>query len=168
MLYKEDFKNYEMELLRFIMNNSIANDELNWLREYAEYKYADLNKRLNPYNYMNYIHPKYNQDRLYSKENEKQFNEKYLLDKYNIKYGLNDDETKTPKTWMVMEAGGICWNISRLGQNLAKTHGIPSVGVYQPAHEAYLNYSLNSDKKGIWSLGNNIFGWGKRDRKSVV
>ena len=143
------------------MNNSIANDELNWLREYAEYKYADLNKRLNPYNYMNYIHPKYNQDRLYSKENEKQFNEKYLLDKYNIKYGLNDDETKTPKTWMVMEAGGICWNISRLGQNLAKTHGIPSVGVYQPAHEAYLNYSLNSDKKGIWSLGNNIFGWGK-------
>lgn len=33
MLYKEDFKNYEMELLRFIMNNSIANDELNWLRE---------------------------------------------------------------------------------------------------------------------------------------
>ena len=161
MLYKEDFKNYEMELLRFIMNNSIANDELNWLREYAEYKYADLNKRLNPYNYMNYIHPKYNQDRLYSKENEKQFNEKYLLDKYNIKYGLNDDETKTPKTWMVMEAGGICWNISRLGQNLARTHGIPSVGVYQPAHEAYLNYSLNSDKKGIWSLGNNIFGWGK-------
>lgn len=161
ILYKDDFKNYEMELLRIVMNNSIANDEFNWLRGYAEYKYVDLNKRLNPYNYMNYIQPNYNQDILYAKENENHFNEKYLLDKYNISYGLDKDKTKIPKTWMVMEAGGICWNISRLGQNLAKTHGIPSVGVYQPAHEAYLNYSLNSDKKGIWSLGNNIFGWGK-------
>ena len=60
-----------------------------------------------------------------------------------------------------MEAGGICWNISRLGSNLHRVHGIPSVGVYQPAHESYLTYSVNADGKGVWDIGNNIFGWGQ-------
>lgn len=158
---KEEFKNYKMELMRFVMNDSIANEELEWLRGYSEKKYPDINKRLNPYNYMSYIHPNYNQDRLYAQENYNTFNEKYLLSKYNISYGLNSDGTKTPKTWMVMEAGGICWNISRLGQNLYKTHGIAVAGVYQPAHEAYLTYSIDSNNNGIWNIGNNIFGWGK-------
>ena len=48
------------------MNDSIANEELEWLRGYSEKKYPDINKRLNPYNYMSYIHPNYNQDRLYA------------------------------------------------------------------------------------------------------
>ena len=47
-----------------------------------------------------------------------------------------------------MEAGGICWNISRLGQNLNRVYGIPTVGIYQPAHESYFSYSQNSDGKG--------------------
>ncbi len=159
---KEEFKNYTMELMRFVMNDSIANEELEWLRGYSESKYPnDLNRRLNPYEYMQYIHPNYNQERLYDQNNYEMFNKKYLLDKYNISYGLNSDGSKTPKTWMVMEAGGICWNISRLGQNLHKTYGIPTVGIYQPAHEAYLTYSLDSNNKGIWGIGNNIFGWGK-------
>ena len=64
-----------------------------------------------------------------------------------------------------MESGGICWNISRLGQNLNRVYGIPTVGVYQPAHESYFTYSQNSDGKGIWSIGNNIFGWGQSSTK---
>lgn len=147
---KEEFKKYSMELVKFVMNDSISNDEVRWLREYSEMRYPDnIGSRLNPYSYMSYISPNYNQDRLYDQNNYEQYNSKYKLSDYNISYGLNENGTKTPKTWMVMEAGGICWNISRLGQNLYKVHGIPVVGVYQPAHEAYLYYSEDEKGNGI-------------------
>lgn len=159
---KEEFKKYSMELVKFVMNDSISNDEVRWLREYSEMRYPDnIGSRLNPYSYMSYISPNYNQDRLYDQNNYEQYNSKYKLSDYNISCGLNENGTKTPKTWMVMEAGGICWNISRLGQNLYKVHGIPVVGVYQPAHEAYLYYSEDEKGNGIWNIGNNISGWGK-------
>lgn len=150
-----------MELIRYVMNDSIANNEAKWLREYAQHRYPDkLNDRVNPYKYMGYQSPSYTQDFLYAQENYNKYNEKYLLGQYKIPYGLNEDGSKTKRTWMVMETGGICWNISRLGQNLNKVHGIPAVGVYQPGHEAYLTYSQNKDGKGLWNIGNNISGWG--------
>lgn len=159
---KEEFKNYSMELIRFVMNDSIDNSETEWLRGYSQFKYPDnLNQRLNPYSYMPYVSPNYNQDKLYDQNNYENYNNKYKLSEYNIPYGLNEDGTKTPRTWMVMEAGGICWNISRLGQNLHKVHGIPTVGVYQPGHEAYLTYSEDINGNGIWNIGNNISGWGQ-------
>ena len=158
---KEQFKSYSMELIRYVMNDSIANNEAKWLREYAQHRYPDkLNDRVNPYKYMGYQSPSYTQDFLYAQENYNKYNEKYLLGQYKIPYGLNEDGSKTKRTWMVMETGGICWNISRLGQNLNKVHGIPAVGVYQPGHEAYLTYSQNKDGKGLWNIGNNISGWG--------
>lgn len=159
---KKEFKNYSMELIRFIMNDSIENSEVEWLRGYSEFKYPnDLDQRLNPYSYMPYVSPDYNQNKLYDPNNYNMYNNKYKLSEYNIPYGLNKDGSKTPRTWMVMEAGGICWNISRLGQNLNKVHGIPAVGIYQPGHEAYLTYSEDSNGKGLWNIGNNISGWGQ-------
>lgn len=159
---KEEFSTYSMELIRMVMNDSISNDEIYWLRHYSQSRHGtDLNKSLNPYNYMSYISPNYAQDKLYDANNKEIYDTKYQLSQYNIPYGLNSDGTKTSRTWMVMEAGGICWNISRLGQNLNRVYGIPAVGVYQPAHESYFTYSQNSDGKGIWNIGNNIFGWGK-------
>lgn len=159
---KEEFKDYSMELMRMVMNDSIANNEVEWLRDYSESKYPDnLSKRLNPYSHMKYVQPNYGQDKLYDQANYEMYNSKYQLSKYNIPYGLNENGGKTYRTWMVMEAGGICWNISRLGQNLYKVHGIPVVGIYQPGHEAYLYYSEDSNGNGIWNIGNNISGWGK-------
>ena len=159
---KDEFSTYNMELIRMVMNDSISNDEIYWLRHYSQSRHGtDLNKALNPYNYMNYVSPNYAQDKLYDANNREKYDTKYQLSTYNIPYGLNSDGTKTSRTWMVMEAGGICWNISRLGQNLNRVYGIPTVGVYQPAHESYFTYSQNSDGKGIWSIGNNIFGWGQ-------
>lgn len=149
-----------------VMNDSISNDEIDWLRHYSQSRHGtDLNKALNPYNYMHYVSPNYAQDKLYDANNKETYDTKYQLSKYNIPYGLNSDGTKTSRTWMVMEAGGICWNISRLGQNLNRVYGIPTVGIYQPAHESYFTYSQNSDGKGIWSIGNNIFGWGQSSSK---
>lgn len=159
---KDEFNTYHMELIRMVVNDSTANNEIRWLRGYSESRYPDdLGTRLNPYNYMSYISPNYHQDKLYDQANYAGYNDKYKLEQYGIPYGLNSDGSKTERTWMVMEAGGICWNISRLGSNLHRVHGIPSVGVYQPAHESYLTYSVNSDGKGVWDIGNNIFGWGQ-------
>ena len=56
---------------------------------------------------MKYISPNYHQDRLYAQENYTAYNDKYKLEQYGIPYGLNSDGSKTEKTWMVMEAGGI-------------------------------------------------------------
>ena len=163
---KDEFSTYNMELIRMVMNDSISNDEIYWLRHYSQSRHGtDLNKALNPYNYMRYVSPNYAQDKFYDANNKETYDTKYQLSKYNIPYGLNSDGTKTSRTWMVMEAGGICWNISRLGQNLNRVYGIPTVGIYQPAHESYFTYSQNSDGKGIWSIGNNIFGWGQSSSK---
>ena len=60
---------------------------------------------------------------------------------------------------------GICWNISRIGQTINKIKGIPSVGIYQPDHEAYIIYSQRADGTGIWTQNYNIFGWGKSSTK---
>lgn len=159
---KEEFKNYTMELIRMVMNDSISNQEVEWLRGYSESRYPNnLAARLNPYSHMKYIQPNYGQDKLYNQENYETYNNKYQLSLYNIPFGLNADGSKTYRTWMVMEAGGICWNISRLGQNLYKVHGIPVVGVYQPGHEAYMYYSQDSNGNGVWDIGNNISGWGE-------
>lgn len=159
---KDEFDTYHMELIRMVVNDSTPNDEIKWLRGYSESRYPNnLDSRLNPYSYMNYLQPNYHQDRLYSDANATTYKNKYQLDNYNIPYGLNADGSKTARTWMVMEAGGICWNISRLGSNLHRVHGLPSMGVYQPDHESYLTYSVNQDGNGVWGIGNNIFGWGK-------
>lgn len=159
-LRKEEFKTYNMELIRFVMNDSIANEEVLWLRGYSEDKYPDnINAMLNPYSYMNYVLPlpSYNKPEYFDMANKKKYDEKYELSKYNVSFG----EDKTVKTWMSMETGGICWNISRLGQNLYKVHGIPAVGTYQPGHEAYFYYTQDNNGNGMWNIGNNISGWGK-------
>lgn len=158
---KDEFKNYHPSLMRFVMSSSIRNDDVLWLNGYSDYRYpGNINNRLNPYQYMSYVQPNYNQGYLYQESNRDKYDQKYLLSKYEIPYGLGVNGSKTPRTWMVMEAGGICWNISRLGQNLYKVHGIPATGGYQPAHEVYIYYQLGKDGKGYWYLGNNISGWG--------
>lgn len=154
---KEEFKTYNMELIRFIMNDSIANNEAIWLNGYSRDKFQDdISKRLNPYSYMAYISPNYNRDEFFDINNKEKYDTKYELSKYNVPFG----DGRIQRIWMAMEAGGICWNISRLGQNLYKVYGIPVVGVYQPGHEAYIYYSEDSNGNGIWNIGNNVSGWG--------
>ena len=48
---KEQFKSYSMELIRYVMNDSIANNEAKWLREYApvSYTHLDVYKRQDLY-----------------------------------------------------------------------------------------------------------------------
>lgn len=159
---KEEFQSYDIDLIRSIMNVSIGNYEMLWLSGYTAFRYPNnITARLQPYNYMSYISPNYMQDFLYSEENRIKYTDKYQLNQYGIPYGLNPDGSKTARTWMVMEAGGICWNISRLGQSLYRIHGIPVLGSYQPSHEVYIYYYEDEFGNGKWDIGNNISGWGK-------
>ncbi|MGX7173654.1 NPCBM/NEW2 domain-containing protein [Enterococcus ratti] len=149
----DEFATYDMEHLRMVMTDSIANDELKWLNGYSQTKGAD---RLNMWKYgVPYVAPNYNQESLYDMANKQAMDEKYHLPQYNIQYG----EKGKNRTWMVMEAGGLCWNISRLGQNLLKSNGVATVGIFQPGHEAVLQYAKQPDGKGKWAINNNVGGW---------
>ena len=155
----DEFKNYNMELLRMVMSDAISNEDLLWLNGYSADKYpTDIESRLSMWKYgIGYISPNYNQSKLYDEKNRQAMTEKYSLDKYNIKYG----ERGVQHTWMIMEAGGICWNTSRFGQNLLKSNGVATVGIFQPGHEAILQYKQQSDGRGYWSINNNVGGWQK-------
>ena len=158
-----DFNYYHMEHYRMIMADSLANDELIWLNEYARSKNPNnYRKMLDPYTYMRYtFNRNYGLDKYYSKENKTTFDQKYSLSSFGVPYGYDANGNKITRTWIGFEEGGICWNISRLGQNLHKTFGIPVVGVFQPAHEAYISLSYDANGIGSWSIGNDIGGWGQ-------
>lgn len=163
MFYKtSDFQYYHMEHYRMIMADSLKNDELVWLNEYVRLRYPDNNlNRLDPYRYMGYRKGNYARDMYFSEENKTKFDDKYHLTEFGVPYGYDANNQKNIRTWITFEEGGICWNISRVGQNLHKTFGIPVVGVFQPDHEAYINLTYNADGVGSWSIGNDIGGWGQ-------
>ena len=156
---KEEFKTYNMELMRMIMNNQMANEDLIWLNNYANKKYPnDLGKKLNFWNYgIAYRTINLNQDFIYNESNREKFDTKYSLSENNISYGQKGKHN----LWMLFEVGGVCWNSSRFGQNLNKAFGLPSIGIYQPWHEAVLEYTQDSQGRGVWSINNNIGGWQK-------
>ncbi len=158
---KDEFKTYNMELMRMVMNTSISNEEIIWLREYSEIRYPkNPYDRFKPFAFMEYINPNYAQQRFFDEKNKDVFDKKYHLTEFNVEYIVTDKPNNDiTKTWMAMEAGGICWNMSRLSQDINKVHGIPSVGTYQPGHEAFFYYSEDSRKNGIWSIGFNNLGW---------
>ncbi len=155
----EQFKNLTMEHLRTVVNDYILNSdtikEADWLYNYTKEKRPNINNRVDPWNYMAYIKPNYSTADLYDEANAEKFNTKYGLDKYSIPVGTDNEV----RTWMVMEKGGICWNMSRLGQTISKLNGIPVVGTYQPQHEAFFFYSENADGLGMWQIVNSAGSW---------
>ncbi|MBD7914920.1 discoidin domain-containing protein [Clostridium sp. Sa3CUN1] len=157
---KSEFENYNMELVRAVMDARINYDEMIWLRDYIDKKYppdTSLSdwKRYNGYGYAGYVNTGYGQSRFYSEENKDTWNKKYGFLDYGISYG----NTNLYRAWMFMEAGAICWGLSGLGMVVNELQGIPAIGTYQPGHEAYLLYSVNSQGKGIWSISDDIGGW---------
>ena len=154
---KEEFKTYNMELVRYVMDAKMDDEEIKWLRYYSEDRFPnDISKRVNGYSFVKYIQPSYGDPELYSAENREKWDKKYKLTQYGVtSYG----EKNRFKLWMVMEKGGICWGISGVGANLNEVHGIPAVNVYQPGHEAYLVYTQNEKGNGLWNIWNNVGNW---------
>lgn len=148
------FKSLPMELMRLTTNDGLRNDEYLWLNAYSTTKGSDK------FNYRAYMAYKdgvsYNQDKFFNPAYKTSYSNMYKLEANGVPYG--DD--RTLRYWMVLDTGGICWNISRVAQSVARVNGIPSVGIYQPAHEPYLFYTTNSSGKGIWEIRYNVGGWG--------
>ena len=155
---KQQFDNYPMELVRYVMDAKMDDSEIKWLSDKLEHDYPNQQDpaRLNGYTYVAYKKGyNYRNPEFYSSYNRQKWEQKYNLAPYNISYGNNGDF----HLWMLLEAGGICWGISGIGMNQAEVQGIPAVNTYQPGHEAYLLYQQNADGQGTWNIWTDLHGW---------
>ena len=155
MLDNEIFESLNVEEMRFVMNNIIDDEEIEWLNAYTT-----ENDSRNPYSYIEYTFGyEYSKSEYYDPVNFERWNKKYNLSKYNITY-----QTGYPKLWIVFEEGGVCGALSKTGSNIWGSYGVPSSVVSQPGHAAYIYYSLDSKGNGIWNLYNDISGWQQSSR----
>ncbi len=155
------FESLTIEEMRFVTNNIIDDEEIEWLNAYT----TEHNSR-NPYSYIEYTFGyEYSKSEYYDPSNYEKWNQKYNLSKYNITY-----QTGYPKLWIVFEEGGVCGALSKTGSNIWGSYGVPSSVVSQPGHAAYIYYSLDSNGNGIWNLYNDISGWqqsGKTEKLTI-
>ncbi len=133
------FEDLHIELIRMVMRDAINPEEIMWLNGYT-HKVKSMSYGMVPY-----IQPNYTQAKLYDEANRETYDNKYFLSEYNVPYG-----DSTQRYWMVLEAGGICWNQSRFAQSMNRMNGIPAVGAYQPWHEMYYYYSQDENGNGYW------------------
>lgn len=167
LLENDLFKSLKVEEMRWVMNNSIDDDEIKWLNDYAR-KYPVINENsdvvnfynLDPYKYITYRQG-YNYEKAdyYDKNNYAKWNQKYQLEKYNIVY-----QEGYPKLFSVFEEGAVCGGISKIGVNLRQVFGIPATVISQPGHAAYLVYSKNDNGEGLWNIYNDVSGWSQSEK----
>lgn len=156
LLDTELFESLYIEEMRFVMNNIVDDESIEWYN----YIVSQNNDSRNPYTYISYMFGyDYTLDKYYSQENYDMWNEKYSLSDFDITY-----QEGYPKPWIVFEENGVCGAISKTGSNIYGSFGAPSTVVSQPGHAAYIHYSLNSNGEGFWSLSNDISGWGSSGR----
>lgn len=151
----ELFKNLPVELMRWVMDNKIDDEEINWLVNHALAKKANGGNYLDAYTYITYTSGfNYNKDKYYEEANYDKWNKKY-----NISSLSDYGKRGVHKLWMVFEEGSVCGGLAKTYANLSQVFGMPAAVVGQPGHAATLTYSQNSDGKGIWSIKNDISGW---------
>ncbi len=156
------FENLHIELIRMVFCDAINPEEILWMNGYTH-----IVKSVSCW-MVPYISPNYAQEKLYDEANRETYDAKYYLSAFNVPYG-----DSTQRYWMVMEAGGICWNQSRFAQSLYRMNGIPAVGAYQPKHEMYFNYAQDENGNGYWTErygGYNTAGttWGGGGRYRLI
>lgn len=160
---QSEFENYPMELIRVVMGARLADDEIEWLRNYIDVKYgSDVT---NYWRYCGYGYIWYNSGNLsnsayYNLENYDKWNEKYKFTGTGLEQGqtYGYGTANLSRIWMMMEAGGICWGISGVGNAVNNVQGIASLHTYQPGHEAEMSYQ-QVNGKGTWVMNNDVGGW---------
>ncbi len=171
LLKKEIFENISVEEMRFVMNNIIDDEEIMWLNNFAT-----INKSTDPYKYVTYRSGyDYYKEQYYNLSRMNEWNQKIRKELnpnpysfltpytdangkvYTIQYGI----ANRPKLWVVFEEGGVCGAISKTGSNLIGSYGVPSTVVSQPGHAAYIYMNLDQNGKKIWTLYNDVSGWGQ-------
>lgn len=184
LLITDVFKNLEVEEMRWVMNNIISDDQIEWLNYYVRYHTNIGNKEINknnytpgPYYFITYTMGfNYNQPQFYDPKKQVSWEEEWKLDNQYLGTGILsnnvqdqekikvydiDVEYGKVKLWVVFEAGAVCGGISKTGSNLNTVFGIPSVVIGQPGHAAYLQFAANDSNSttGTWGIHNDISGW---------
>ncbi|MCH5172550.1 MAG: NPCBM/NEW2 domain-containing protein, partial [Erysipelotrichales bacterium] len=151
------FERSSVEELRFVMNNIISDEEIDWLywctqQQKAGHFVGRTGDFMNPYTYVEYQGYDYSLPQYYDKEHYDEWNAKYHLSDFGIHYGYT-------KLWIVFEQGGVCGAIAKTGSNIRGVYGIPSTVVSQPGHAAYIYQRQDNNGNVIWELYNDVSGW---------
>ncbi|MDE5977565.1 MAG: discoidin domain-containing protein, partial [Turicibacter sp.] len=156
----EVFENLPVELMRWVVNNLIDDEEINWLIDYSLAKKAAGKNHFDAYEYIEYTFDyNYNDEKFYLAQNYEMWNEKY-----NISDLTGYGETGVHKLWMVFEDGSVCGGLAKVYANLGQVFGRPSAVIGQPGHAAAVAYRQNSEGLGIWAIQNDVSGWTKSEK----
>ncbi len=161
VLVNKVFETLNIEEMRWVMNNNIDDEEIEWLNHHIRrYPTSSMPYNIDPYRYITYrFGYNYNLAQYYDETKYDTWNEKYHLSKYNITYQVGK-----PKLWIVFEQGSVCGGLSKTGSNINGSLGNPSAVIGQPGHAAYLEYLETQDGKGMWTIKNNISGWTQSEK----
>lgn len=156
----QQFKGLPIPLMRWVVDNRINDDEIDWLADYA-LKHKEVgNQYSSAYNYITYTGGyNYNNPELYDLANKEKFNEKYgnFLDYFDTDdYGT----AGITRLWMIFEEGSVCGGLAKTYSNLADVFGRPSSVVGQPGHAATMTWGWSKENQRYeWMLQNDISGW---------
>ncbi len=166
------FEKYQVEEMRWVMNNNIDDGEIIWLHDYTQ---NQINKNpnnawalLTPHPYMAYVTPNYNNPIFHDPANYEYFDNLFdgIFSKYGVPYSTSSQ--KQYKVWMNLRnkwgTGAVCGGISKTGSNIRGSHGIASAVIGQPGHAALLYYSETNDGKGYWGIDNDVSGWTQSEK----
>ena len=170
------FKSLPVELMRWVTNSQIDDEEINWLINTALARKANGKEYLDAYEYINYTFDyNYDDEKFYLPEN---------YDKWNAKYNISSltdyGKRGVHKLWMVFEDGSVCGGLAKTYANLGQVFGVPASVIGQPGHGATLSYRVNSKGLGTWIIQNDVsgfqesekgerlpLGWGSKTNKGV-
>ena len=156
LLDTRTFEDLSIEEMRWVMNNNIDDEEIEWLNAHVR----KCGNNRDPYRYIRYTFGyNYSLAQYYDPEKYADWDAKYDLSKYNITY-----QAGKPKLWIVFEQGSVCGGLSKTGSNINGAFGNPSAVIGQPGHAAYLQYSATSEGIGMWSIYNDVSGWTQSEK----
>ncbi len=161
LLVNKVFETLNIEEMRWVMNNNIDDEEIEWLNHHIRrFPTSTMPYNIDPYRYITYrFGYNYSLATYYDANNYDSWNEKYHLSDYHITYQVGK-----PKLWIVFEQGSVCGGLSKTGSNINGSLGNPSAVIGQPGHAAYLEYYESQDGKGMWTIKNNISGWTQSEK----
>ncbi len=163
----EWFESYEIEEMRFVMNNIIDDESIIWLNEYTK-KQIDAHPNqvwtyLTPHPYMAYVWPNYANPVFHDPDKKEYWDNLYdgIFSKYGVTY--SSEGKMVYKVWMNFRnefgTGAVCGGISKTGSNIRTVHGIPAAVIGQPGHAAIIYYTQNANGEGYWGIDNDVSGW---------
>ncbi len=164
------FKDLTVEEMRYVMNNIIDDEEIEWLNDYTKRNTETLDtpsSAKNPYTYINYTFGyDYNRSQYYDEAQKDKWNAKVHNNSEKlVNYGFKDYDitykTGYPKLWIVFEEGSVCGGLSKTGSNIQGVYGVPSSVISQPGHAAYIYMYKNDKGEKLWTMYNDVSGWGQ-------